>query len=41
MVNYIQQRVFLPQCFNGDGLTETKAGKTPVKDAELLTFKDF
>jgi len=41
MVNYIQQRVFLPQRFNGNRLTETKAGKIPVKDTELLILKDF
>lgn len=33
--------MFLPQCFNGNRLTETKAGKIPVKDIELLLLKDL
>lgn len=40
MVNCIEQRAFLPQGVNGDGLAEAKAG-TPAKDTQLLTGKGF
>lgn len=40
MVNCIEQRAFLPQGVNGDGLAEAKAGTLQLR-TQLLTGKGF